>query len=131
MGAYAADTNCIRQPTALALAFGLKYQPEVRPLQHRPDAASPGYTRLKADGERELSQLRWRLVPAWEKDISIGSRMINARAESIATSREFATPTGPRAARFRRRASTNGRGCPMARNIPSASALPRMRRSPS
>ena len=67
MGAYAADTNCIRQPTALALAFGLKYQPEVQSLHHRPDSASPGYTRLKADGERELSQLRWRLVPAWEK----------------------------------------------------------------
>jgi len=131
VGAYAADTNCIRQPTALALAFGLKCQPEVQSLHHRPDAASPGYTRLKADGERELSQLRWRLVPAWEKDISIGSRMINARAESIATSREFATPTGPRAARFRRRASTNGRGCSMARNIPSTSASPRMRRSPS
>lgn len=33
---------------------------------------------------RELSFLRWGLVPYWAKDITIGNRMINARAESVA-----------------------------------------------
>ncbi|MGA7802125.1 MAG: SOS response-associated peptidase [Gammaproteobacteria bacterium] len=33
---------------------------------------------------RELTWLRWGLVPAWAKDPKIGYRMINARAESLA-----------------------------------------------
>ena len=33
-------------------------------------------------GERELVTLRWGLVPSWAKDIDIGARLINARAET-------------------------------------------------
>jgi putative SOS response-associated peptidase YedK len=33
---------------------------------------------------RELRVLRWGLVPSWAKEASIGSRMINARAETVA-----------------------------------------------
>lgn len=32
---------------------------------------------------RDLAWLRWGLVPRWAKDLSIGNRMINARAESV------------------------------------------------
>jgi putative SOS response-associated peptidase YedK len=32
---------------------------------------------------RELRVVRWGLVPFWAKDISIGSRLINARAETV------------------------------------------------
>ncbi|HEX5189508.1 MAG TPA: SOS response-associated peptidase [Streptosporangiaceae bacterium] len=32
---------------------------------------------------RQLRVVRWGLVPSWAKDISIGSRMINARAETV------------------------------------------------
>lgn len=32
---------------------------------------------------RELTALRWGLVPFWAKDLKIGSKMINARAETI------------------------------------------------
>jgi len=40
----------------------------------------------KETGEivRQLRALRWGLVPSWAKDVSIGSRMINARAETVA-----------------------------------------------
>jgi putative SOS response-associated peptidase YedK len=39
------------------------------------------------DGEaRKVDVLRWGLVPGLEKDIKIGNRMINARAESVPTS---------------------------------------------
>jgi len=34
--------------------------------------------------ERQLRVLRWGLVPYWAKDRAIGSRMINARAETVA-----------------------------------------------
>ncbi len=33
---------------------------------------------------RELAALRWGLIPHWAKDTSIGNRMINARAETVA-----------------------------------------------
>jgi putative SOS response-associated peptidase YedK len=36
-------------------------------------------------GERTLDRLRWGLVPSWAKDLSIGDRQINARAESVVT----------------------------------------------
>lgn len=34
---------------------------------------------------RVLDEFRWGLVPSWAKDPTIGSRMFNARAESVAT----------------------------------------------
>jgi putative SOS response-associated peptidase YedK len=38
----------------------------------------------RAAAGRTLSVLRWGLVPSWAKDLSVGSRMINARGESVA-----------------------------------------------
>jgi putative SOS response-associated peptidase YedK len=38
---------------------------------------------------RELRVVRWGLVPSWAKDISIGSRMINARAETVSEKPAF------------------------------------------
>ena len=40
-------------------------------------------------GGRELRLLRWGLVPSWAKDLKIGSRMINARAETVAEKPAF------------------------------------------
>jgi len=39
--------------------------------------------RRDADGRRLLTRLRWGLVPFWAKDARIGSRLINARAETV------------------------------------------------
>jgi putative SOS response-associated peptidase YedK len=41
------------------------------------------------DDTRELTMLRWGLVPFWAKDPSIGNRMINARAETVAEKPAF------------------------------------------
>lgn len=41
---------------------------------------------------REMHLARWGLVPAWAKDPSIGSRMINARSESLAEKSAFRKP---------------------------------------
>ena len=35
------------------------------------------------DGGRVIKRMRWGLIPFWAKDIKIGHRMINARAESV------------------------------------------------
>lgn len=39
--------------------------------------------RLDTVGRRVIARLRWGLVPPWAKDAGIGSRMINARAETL------------------------------------------------
>jgi putative SOS response-associated peptidase YedK len=41
------------------------------------------------DGQRRLVQMRWGLIPSWAKDPSIGDRMINARAETLAEKPTF------------------------------------------
>src|SRR5258708_19442608 len=48
------------------------------------------------NGASHLEWLRWGLIPSWAKDESIGSRMINARAETLAqtpNSKELLRPT--------------------------------------
>ncbi len=45
--------------------------------------------RALGDAAPELTMLRWGLVPFWAKDIAIGNRMINARAETIAEKPSF------------------------------------------
>lgn len=42
-----------------------------------------------AEPVRQLRVLRWGLVPSWAKDPSVGSRMINARAETAAQKPSF------------------------------------------
>jgi putative SOS response-associated peptidase YedK len=41
------------------------------------------------DGVNRLVQFRWGLIPSWAKDPSIGSRLINARAETLAEKPSF------------------------------------------
>jgi len=43
-------------------------------------------------GGRAVSRARWGLVPPWAADVRTGAKMINARAETVATSRVFAGP---------------------------------------
>jgi putative SOS response-associated peptidase YedK len=41
------------------------------------------------DGVNRLVQFRWGLIPSWAKDPAIGSRLINARAETLAEKPSF------------------------------------------
>lgn len=48
-------------------------------------APSQSIAAVVREGEgRELVGLKWGLVPSWAKDPAVGSRMINARAETLA-----------------------------------------------
>ena len=38
---------------------------------------------------RELTSARWGLIPTWAKDQGIGTRVINARAETVAEKPAF------------------------------------------
>ncbi|MFG2058284.1 SOS response-associated peptidase [Micromonospora sp. NPDC048930] len=46
--------------------------------------------RLAPEGHRALSVGRWGLVPHWSRSAAGAARMINARAETVATSRAYA-----------------------------------------
>ncbi len=47
------------------------------------------YTVIERDDVRQLTSARWGLVPFWAKDTKVGSKMINARAETVATKNAF------------------------------------------
>src|SRR5690349_17672938 len=49
------------------------------------------------DGARKLTAVQWGLIPAFADNAGFGARLINARAETIATRAAFAEPF-----RFRR-----------------------------
>ena len=59
-----------------------------------PDLFSARYniaptTPVLAFHEGRLDLFRWGLIPAWAKDISLGNRMFNARAETVAEKPSF------------------------------------------
>jgi putative SOS response-associated peptidase YedK len=56
---------------------GSQAEPEAPPAGTARSAAAP------PDVARELRVVRWGLVPYWAKDPKIGSRLINARAETV------------------------------------------------
>ena len=80
---------------AIAQAFNLKTAPDPQPRYNiaptQPVGAIAQPTNTERD-EREYRIFQWGLVPSWSKDPSIGSRMINARAETAAEKPSFRAP---------------------------------------
>ena len=75
-------------PEALRRLFNFTNLPNLAPRYNiAPTQLAPVVR--GADGGRELVMLRWGLVPSWAKDISIGNKMINARAETVAEKPAF------------------------------------------
>lgn len=62
--------------------------PEI-PANYNIAPTTENYIVTGDEGVRTLSVARWGLIPSWAKDPSIGSRMINARAETVATKPSF------------------------------------------
>jgi len=81
-------------PKALADQFSLRLD-GLPPLAPRYNIApTQPVVAVKArnvQGERELVVLQWGLVPSWAKDPAMGSRMINARAETVSEKPSFRT----------------------------------------
>ena len=73
-----------RTPTPLAADYNVAPTKEVYAVLERPPSKeSPD------PPQRQLRVLTWGLVPSWAKDPSIGSRMINARMETVAEKPAF------------------------------------------
>ena len=82
-------------------------------LTRVPRAAGTSYDE-DAPPVRQLRLLTWGLVPSWAKDIKVGLRMTNARAETVLDKPAFAKAAASRRAWSRPRAGTSGRSAPTA-----------------
>ncbi|KON80643.1 SOS response-associated peptidase [Azoarcus sp. PA01] len=72
--------------------FGCGIDPLVRDFPPRYNAAPTQrlpVIRQLASGERVAHLLRWGLIPSWAKDETIGTRLINARGETLAEKASF------------------------------------------
>jgi len=76
-------------PAAIALAFGLPAPPFMVPRYNIAPMQPIPVVRLSADGTRECVDMRWGFVPRWAKDPSVGGKMNNARAETVAEKPSF------------------------------------------
>jgi len=80
-------------PAVLAERFGVeevRIEEEFTPRWNvAPSLGVLAVAPSRSAGRRRLGTFRWGLVPSWAKDPSVGNRMINARAEGIATKAAF------------------------------------------
>lgn len=74
----------------LAEQFALTGElPELKPSYNIAPTQKIAAVAENAEGERRLGRLQWGLVPRWSRDPDIGSKMINARAETVAEKNSF------------------------------------------
>ncbi len=67
----------------LSREFGVSGFPTLSPRYNiAPSQPVAAVRAAPAGNGRELALLRWGLIPSWSKDPAIGSRLINARAET-------------------------------------------------
>jgi putative SOS response-associated peptidase YedK len=72
-----ADGNIIAYTFRVPVHEPIRKRFNIAPTQLAP------VIRIGEDGTREAALLRWGLVPPWAKDLSAGTKMINARSEGI------------------------------------------------
>ena len=73
----------------LRALFGFEELPNLTPRTNIAPTQRVAAVRRGEEGGRHLVELRWGLVPSWAKDLSVGARMINARAETVAEKPAF------------------------------------------
>jgi len=77
-------------PAAIRAKFSVPSVPEFKSnIDVRPTELNPIVRLNKARDARECALARWGLVPSWAKDLTFGTRTINARAETLATAAAF------------------------------------------
>ena len=81
-------------PDELARYFGAQAPAPDQALEpnHNVAPTQAVHAVRESGGVRGLDSLRWGLVPFWAKDPKIGNRMINARAETVATKNAYRRP---------------------------------------
>jgi putative SOS response-associated peptidase YedK len=79
---YSLSRELERYFNALPPSFEIQPSYNVAPTQEIPVI-------IQLDDARHIKKRHWGLVPFWAKDISIGSRMINARVETLSSKPAF------------------------------------------
>lgn len=74
---------------ATAALFGVQNAAPVEPRYNIAPTQFVAAIRRDEEKQPALAMLRWGLVPFWAKDPTIGNRMINARAETVAEKPSF------------------------------------------
>src|SRR5437667_10225794 len=82
-GRYTLTTNI----STVASLFGVSPTIEASPRYNV--APTQEVVSILSNGSAHLDWLQWGLIPSWAKDPSIGSKMINARAETLAEKPSF------------------------------------------
>ena len=77
------------RPEVIALQFGLAQPPQLAPRYNVAPGSAVLAVRAARDGAPQAAHPRWGLVPHWARDPAIGARVINARAETVATRPSF------------------------------------------
>ncbi len=70
----------------IAEQFALLEAPQLPPRYNIAPSQPVAVIRLRPDAnnqQRELTMMRWGLIPSWATDLTIGNRLINARSESV------------------------------------------------
>jgi putative SOS response-associated peptidase YedK len=79
-------SEAIREIFGVSWPEDLAPRYNVAPTQDVPIVRRP---RDGAPGAREAATVRWGLIPFWAKEAAIGNRLINARADGVATKPAF------------------------------------------
>ena len=74
---------------AVRRVFGVREAPALAPRYNVAPTQPVAVVREASPGDRRLAMLHWGLIPSWAKERSIGNRMINARAETVAEKPSF------------------------------------------
>lgn len=83
-GRYALTSS----PAVIAERFHLLWTPDLAP--HYNIAPGQGIPVVRETGQgRELTILKWGLIPSWAKEASTGMKLINARGETLADKPAF------------------------------------------
>ena len=77
-------------PDKIAEFFGASFDDVSLPANFNVAPTNDVYGVVEArDGHREVQAFHWGLVPSWAKDVKVASKMINARAETVAEKPAF------------------------------------------
>ena len=84
-GRYALHSS----PEVIALQFGLQAAPAWSARYNLAPTQMAPIVRTAPRGGREVALARWGLIPPWARDVAMGARMNNARAETVAEKPAF------------------------------------------
>lgn len=71
------------QKEFLEKIFGASILQDIQPHYNIAPSQQVAVIHTIPEGNRQIAFLKWGLIPSWAKDPSIGSRMINARSETV------------------------------------------------